>query len=196
VEPADGDTLMREVRMRHPRFLAAVIADAQITASYRGERAAFRSRLDGLAQAVRLMGASDAFLAQALYRAKARMQALGIPVLPRIAHRLAIVFGQVSIGDPVIVAPGVYLMHGQVVIDGFTEIGPGATIGPFVTVGLRGGDLIGPTVGAGVAIGTGAKVLGRIRVGDHAQIGANATVIADVPAGSTAVGVHAAKAGP
>ena len=84
---------------------------------------------------------SDAFLAQALYRVKARLQALGVPVLPRIAHRLAMALAQVSIGDPVVVHPGVYIVHGQVVIDGLVEIHSGATICPWVTIGLRAGDV-------------------------------------------------------
>ena len=101
------------------------------------------------------------------------------------------VFGQVQIGDPVVIAPGLYLLHGQVVIDGFTEIGAGAAIAPFVTIGLRQGEINGPTIGDGVQIGTGAKVLGRITVGDGATVGANAVVIHDVPAGETATGVPA-----
>ena len=44
---------------------------------------------------------SDTFFAQVLYRAKASMQAAGVPVLPRIAHRLAMAIAQVCIGDPV-----------------------------------------------------------------------------------------------
>ncbi len=72
-----------------------------------------------------------------MYRAKARLQALGIPLLPRLAHRLAMVAGQVSIGDPVVMSPGVYLVHGQVVIDGITEIRSNVVISPWVTIGLR-----------------------------------------------------------
>ena len=45
-----------------------------------------------------------------------------MPVLPRLAHRLAIADARVSIGDPVIIHPGVYIIHGQVVIDGLIEI--------------------------------------------------------------------------
>ena len=71
------------------------------------------------------------------------------------------VTAQVSIGDPVVMEPGVYIVHGQVVIDGLVEIRRGAVISPLVTVGLRGGDVGGPTIGPGVSIGTGAKVLGR-----------------------------------
>lgn len=191
----DRADLMREIRSRHPRFWQAVLADARVTALYRGERWEFRSRADAALQALRLAWQSDAFLAQALYRAKARMQALGVPLLPRIAHRLAVLTGQVSIGDPVVVHPGVYLMHGQVVIDGVTEVSTGVTIGPFVTLGLRHGDIVGPTIGRDVQIGTGAKVIGHVEVGAGAQIGANAVVLDDVSEGATVIGAPARTPG-
>jgi serine O-acetyltransferase len=46
-----------------------------------------------------------------------------------------------------------------------------------------------PTVGNHVVIGTGAKVLGNIRIGDHVKIGAGSVVIHSVPDHSTVVGV-------
>ena len=189
-EPITAKTLLREVAARQPRFGEALVADAAVTAEFRGERHEFRSGLDAALQIIRLMWSSDAFLAQALYRAKARLQGLGVPLLPRLLHRLAMITGQVVIGDPVVIQPGLYLLHGQVVIDGLTEVGPRARIAPFVTIGLRHGNVVGPRVGADVEIGTGAKVLGAVIVGDGAQIGANAVVIADVEPGATAVGVH------
>ena len=174
-----------------PGFREAVLADARITAAHRFERHEFRSVPDTLVQIVRLMLVTDAFAAQVLYRLKARLQAAGVPVLPRVAHRLAIAHGNVAIGDPVVMHPGVYLVHGQVVIDGLTEIHGGTSIGPFVTIGVRGPDLRGPTIGPNVTIGTGAKLLGGISVGEGARIGANAVVIDDVPAGATVVGAPA-----
>ena len=98
---------------------------------------------------------------------------------------------QVCIGDPVIVQPGLYLAHGQVVIDGFVEIHRGVVIFPWVTVGLRAGDFGGPTIGRNVHIGTGAKVIGPVTVHKGARIGANAVVTRDVPAGTTVVGAPA-----
>jgi len=174
-----------------PGFREAVFADARVTAAQRFERHEFRGPLDTLRQIVRLMVVSDAFAAQVLYRLRARLRAAGIPVLPLVLHRLSIALGQVSIGDPVVMHPGVYLVHGQVVIDGLTEVAGGTSIGPFVTLGVRGPDLRGPTIGPHVSIGTGAKVLGGITVGEGARIGANAVVLDDVAPGATVVGVPA-----
>ncbi len=180
-----------EVRAEHPRFLEAVVADARLAAANRGERFEFRSRPDALVQAARLAVVTDAFLALVLYRLKAAAQAAGVRVVPRLVHRLAIVTGQVSIGDPVVIRPGIYLPHGQVVIDGFVEIDRGTTIAPFVTIGLKAADFEGATIGARVHIGTGAKIVGPVQIGAGASIGANAVVVDDVPAGATAVGVPA-----
>jgi serine O-acetyltransferase len=182
---------LRAIRAQFPRFVEAVLADARVTAGYRGERGDFRGRLDALAQIVRLCVVSDAFLAQVLYRAKASLQARGVPLLPRLAHRLAMASAQVSIGDPVVVQPGIYIIHGQVVLDGLVEIGSGVTIAPWVTIGLRAGDFRGPIIEDAVQIGTGAKVIGPVRVGAGARIGANAVVTDDIPAGVTAVGAPA-----
>jgi serine O-acetyltransferase len=167
-----------------------------MTAAYRGERHNFRSRLDEAVQFVRLLVVSDALLAQVCYRAKARLQALGVPLLPWILHRAAVMIAQVAIGDAVVVAPGLYLFHGQVVMAGFTEIGRGVLIAPFVTIGLREGVVNGPKIGAGVSIGTGAKVIGPVHVGSGARIGANAVVVNDVPPNVTVTGVPAEVRGP
>jgi serine O-acetyltransferase len=190
-DSVDAAGFLAGLRARHPTLWAALLEDARVTAGYRGERDVFRSRWDAAGQMVRLALVSDAFLGQALYRAKARLQALGVPVLPRLLHRLAMITAQIAIGDPVVVEPGVYIAHGQVVIDGLSEIGKGVVLFPFVTIGLRAGDYRGPQVAEHVSIGTGAKLIGPITVGAGARIGANAVVVADVPAGATVVGVPA-----
>lgn len=175
----------------HPRLRDAIPADARITAALRFERHEFTSRLDLAVQVLRLMAVSDAFGAQVFYRIKARLQDLGVPVLPRVFHRLAMVAGQVAIGDPVVMHPGVYLVHGQVVIDGPAVIHGGTAISPFVTIGVRGPDLAAPEIGPFASIGTGARVLGGIVVGEGAKVGANAVVLDDVAPGATVVGAPA-----
>jgi serine O-acetyltransferase len=190
---ADRAAFWRTLRARHPGFWIAVREDARVTALHRGERHAFRSQRDALVQALRLAWVSDAFLAQALYRAKARLQALGVPVLPRLLHKLAMLCAQVSIGDPVVMAPGVYIVHGNVVLDGLVQIETGVAISPFVTIGLRAGDVTGPTVERGASIGTGAKLIGPVRIGQGATVGAGAVVVEDVAAGATVAGVPARR---
>lgn len=191
-DPAERSAVFWQgIAQLQPPFLQAVAADARITARRRGDRHEFRSRADLAFQVVRMAVTSDAFGAQVLYRAKAAVHARGVPLLPRLLHRLAIVTGQVAIGDPVVLGPGVYLPHGQVVLDGFVRVGPGTVISPFVTIGLVEGGIVGPTIGANVSIGTHACVLGPVSVGDGARIGAGAVVLDDVPAGATAVGVPA-----
>jgi serine O-acetyltransferase len=189
--PAEQKQFWRALRARHPRLRDALPADARVTAHYRGERHEFRSRVDTALQIVRLCWVSDAFLAHVLYRVKARLQALGVPLVPRLAHKWAMQTAQVSIGDPVVMQPGVYIVHGQVVVDGLVEIGPGVVISPFVTIGLRAGDVQGATIEHDVNIGTGAKVIGGVRIGAAATVGANAVVVDDVAPGTTVVGAPA-----
>ena len=92
------------------------------------------------------------------------------------------------------VAYSVFIPHATGVVIGETAvISMGTRIMPGVVIGARSGTISGKRrhakVGARVFIGAGAKLLGPIVVGDDASIGANAVVIADVPAGATVVGV-------
>jgi len=98
---------------------------------------------------------------------------------------------QICIGDPVVIEPGIYIAHGQVVIDGFSTVSSGVVLFPWVTIGLRAGDFAGPTIGEGAQIGTGAKIIGPVTVGAHASVGANAVVVKDVAPGTTVVGIPA-----
>ncbi len=153
------------VRSQHPRFAAAVLADAQVTARRRGERYEFRNKVDAVIQVVRLAIVTDSFFGQICYRAKARCQTRRIPFLPRLFHHLAVTHGQICIGDPGVVHAGVHIPHGNVVVNARTEVGRGVTLSPFTTLGRVTNIAGGPTIGAMAAIGTGAKVLGPVTVG-------------------------------
>ena len=176
-------------RSRHPRFGEAVAADARAAAAFRGERFEFRGPVDQFVQILRLCLVSDAFLGHVLYRAKASCLRRGIPLLPHLLHRLVAITSQMYIGDPVVMEPGVHLPHGHLVLDGITDIQRGVLIAPFVSIGLRAGELRGPVIGRGSKIGTGARLLGPIEIGPRVSIGANSVVMVDVPADATAVGV-------
>jgi len=85
-----------------------------------------------------------------------------------------------------------FVDHGMGVVIGETAIvGDDVLIYQGVTLGGAGLEKgkRHPTIGNNVVIGTGAKVLGNITVGDNSYVGANAVVIKDVPANSTVVGV-------
>jgi len=90
------------------------------------------------------------------------------------------------------IGKGLFIDHGMgVVIGETTIIGDNVLLYQGVTLGGTG--LVKgkrhPTIGNNVVIGTGAKVLGNVTVGDNSYIGANAVVIKDVPPNSTVVGV-------
>jgi serine O-acetyltransferase len=81
---------------------------------------------------------------------------------------------------------------GGIVVSGDSVIGDDVTLRHGVTLGLRRKGIAGaPVIGHGVDIGAGAKILGPVRVGDGAVIGANAVVLCDVPPGAIAVGIPA-----
>ena len=88
----------------------------------------------------------------------------------------------------------VFIDHGMGIVIGETaEISDDCTLYHGVTLGgtsWKAGKRH-PTLGKGVVIGAGAKVLGPILIGDGAKIGSNAVVVRDVPAGATAVGIPA-----
>jgi serine O-acetyltransferase len=88
----------------------------------------------------------------------------------------------------------VFIDHGMGVVIGETaEIGDDSTLYHGVTLGGTSWNKgkRHPTLGKGVVVGAGAKILGPIFIGDGAKVGSNAVVVKDVPAGATAVGIPA-----
>ena len=89
----------------------------------------------------------------------------------------------------------VFIDHGMGVVIGETaEIGDDCTIYQGVTLGgtsLYKGAKRHPTLGKGVVVSAGAKVLGGFVIGDGARVGSNAVVLKPVPPGATAVGIPA-----
>ena len=117
---------------------------------------------------------------------------LHIPFFPRFFSQIARFFTGVEIHPGAKIGKGFFIDHGMgVVIGETTIIGENVTLFQGVTLGGTGKEKgkRHPTLGNNVVVGTGAKVLGNIIIGDNVQIGANAVVIRPVPPDSTVVGV-------
>jgi serine O-acetyltransferase len=136
--------------------------------------------------------------AHACWRAKRRW-------LARYVSQLARFLTGIEIHPGATIGRRVFIDHGMGVVIGETaEVGDDCTIYQGVTLGgtsLTRGAKRHPTLGQGVIVGAGAKVLGGFTVGAQAKIGSNAVVVKPVPAGGTAVGnpariIAPAKAAP
>ena len=92
------------------------------------------------------------------------------------------------------IGKGLFIDHGMgVVIGETTEIGDNCTLYQGVTLGGTGKDKgkRHPTLGNNVLVGSGAKILGPMKIGDNARVAAGAVVLDEVPPNATAVGVPA-----
>ena len=90
--------------------------------------------------------------------------------------------------------PGLVLIHSNgVVINGSVRGGENVYIEHQVTIGAEKRQ--SPTIGNGVFIGAGAKIVGPVTIGDNARVGANAVVTKDVAPDTTVVGIPAKPIG-
>ncbi len=118
----------------------------------------------------------------------------GLVLLPRLISHISRFFTGIEIHPGAIIGPGFFIDHGMgVVVGETTEIGSNVTIYQGVTLGGTGKDQgkRHPTIGNNVVVGTGAKVLGPIDIGDNSRIGAGSVVLRSAPANSTVVGIPA-----
>ena len=123
-------------------------------------------------------------LAHALHEA-------GVPVVPRALASTTRSLTGIEIHPAALIGDGFFIDHGMGVVVGETaRIGDNVTLYQGVTLGGTGfaTGKRHPTVEDNVTIGSGAKLLGPIAVGDGAKIGANTVVVEDVPPGATVVG--------
>lgn len=127
------------------------------------------------------------------YTVKPRLLRLPLSFLYKLLKVLSQILTGIDLPCEVIVGRRFLIEHfGDIIISGDTVFGDDVVIRNGVTVGLRRTNERGaPVIGNRVDIGTGAKILGKITVGDDVAIGANAVVIADIPPNSLAVGVPA-----
>ncbi|MBA2764883.1 MAG: serine O-acetyltransferase, partial [Thermoleophilaceae bacterium] len=115
----------------------------------------------------------------------------GIPVVPHVLMSGSRVLTGVEIHPAAQIGEGLFIDHGSGVVIGETaELGNNVTLYQGVTLGGTGfaRGKRHPTVEDDVVVGSGAKLLGPIRIGRGSKIGANSVVISDVPSNSTVVG--------
>ncbi|RJX25031.1 MAG: serine O-acetyltransferase [Dethiobacter sp.] len=132
------------------------------------------------------------FHAIVLHRMAHFLYKKGLVVLPRLISNFSRLVTGIEIHPGATIGEGVFIDHGMgVVIGETTEIGNNVTIYQGVTLGGTGKEKgkRHPTVGNNVVVGTGAKVLGPIEIGDGGRIGAGSVVLQSVPPGATVVGI-------
>ncbi|HYP49095.1 MAG TPA: serine O-acetyltransferase [Thermoleophilaceae bacterium] len=173
--------------------MAGVGTWARVAKEVRDDLSAARQRDPAAREVGRLeilltYGGVQALLAHRVWHA---LFEAGVPLLPRFLANLTRVVTGVEIHPAARVGPALFIDHGAGVVIGETaEIGADVTLDQGVTLGGTGFSQgkRHPSVGNDVVIGSGAKLLGPIVVGERAKIGANSVVIHDVPAGATVVG--------
>jgi serine O-acetyltransferase len=114
-----------------------------------------------------------------------------VTVLCFFANKFFEVFMAMGISPGASIGEGLYMGHvGGVIISQYATIGKNCDISQRVTIGVSAMGREGaPVIGDDVYVGTGATLVGRIRVGSGARIAANTLVIDDVPEGATVMGV-------
>ncbi|MEL6604687.1 MAG: serine O-acetyltransferase [Cyanobacteria bacterium J06614_10] len=132
------------------------------------------------------------FQALVLHRLAHGLWNLGLPFVPRFISHVARALTGVEIHPGATIGSGVFIDHGMGVVIGETAIvGDLSLIYQGVTLGGTGKESgkRHPTLGTGVIVGAGAKVLGDIQIGNDVRIGAGSVVLREVPSDCTVVGV-------
>lgn len=132
------------------------------------------------------------FHAILLHRAAHALHKRGLPTLARVLSQTARAVTGIEIHPGAKIGRRFFIDHGMGVVIGETAvIGDDVLLYQGVTLGGTGKEKgkRHPTLGNHVVVGTGAKVLGNIRIGDYVKIGAGSVVIHPVPSHSTVVGI-------
>ena len=115
-----------------------------------------------------------------------------VPLFPRVISQVSRFFTGIEIHPGATIGHRFFIDHGSGVVIGETsEIGDDVLLYQGVTLGGTGHEKgkRHPTIGNNVVIGTGAKILGNIRIGDNVKVGAGSVVVHPVPDHSTVVGI-------
>ena len=125
----------------------------------------------------------------------------GFDLMARIISQTIRFFTGIEIHPGAKIGKNLFIDHGMGVVIGETsEIGDNVTIYHNVTLGGSSPSIDSerqrhekrhPTIGNDVVIGSGAQIIGPIKVGNNSRIAANAVVVKDVPENATMVGIPA-----
>ncbi len=132
------------------------------------------------------------FQALMFHRIAHRLWKMKLRLVGRLLAQFSRWITGVEIHPGAIIGHGFFIDHGMgVVIGETTEIGDFVTLFQGVTLGGTGKEKgkRHPTLGNHVVVGSGAKVLGNIRIGDFVKVGANSVVLRSVPSNSTVIGI-------
>jgi len=132
------------------------------------------------------------FQALMFHRIAHRLWMMKLRLLGRLVAQFSRWITGVEIHPGATIGHGFFIDHGMGVVIGETaEIGDFVTLFQGVTLGGTGKEKgkRHPTLGNHVVVGSGAKVLGNIRIGDFVKIGANSVVLRSVPSNSTVIGI-------
>ena len=132
------------------------------------------------------------FQAILMHRLSHRLYRAQVPLLPRVLSQISRFFTGIEIHPGARIGRRFFIDHGMGVVIGETsEIGDDCLFYQGVTLGGTGNEKgkRHPTLGNRVVVGTGAKILGSIRIGDDVKIGAGSVVVHPVPDKSTVVGI-------
>ena len=134
------------------------------------------------------------FHARLFHRLSHQLWGRNLKWLGRFTSHVARWLTGIEIHPGAVIGRRFFIDHGMGGVIGETaEIGDDVTLYHGVTLGGTSWNKgkRHPTLGHGVVVGAGAKILGPVLIGDGAKIGSNAVVVKDVPAGATAVGIPA-----
>ncbi len=173
-------------------ILIVIVAFVAIYILFADEIKTVKDRDPAAKSAVEVLLLYPGLHALVIYRISHKLWEFKIPLLPRWLSQLGRFWTGIEIHPGAQIGKNFFIDHGMGVVVGETAIvGDNVLIYQGVTLGGTGKETgkRHPTIGNGVVIGTGAKVLGNITIGDNSYIGANAVVIKDAPPNSTVVGI-------
>lgn len=139
---------------------------------------------------------SPRFAPVLIYRLAYFFKHINLGPIAKIISTLNFILFGIEISANCKIGPGLFFPHTHGIVIGAWEIGKNATIYQGATIGAKVLDFTyaksaRPIIGDDVTVGSGAKILGGIKMGNNVVIGANAVVLKDVEENMTAIGVPA-----